>query len=454
MPVLGRLPIDDNFWKVSGGVDSTLWPTTTSIEPLRINPSTGRLLVNATTDVAQTEDAAHSSGATGAFVLVVRNDAATALAANGDYIPLTTNSAGALYTTFSGTVTVDSEMPAAAALADNTANPTTTSVGTFPHWFDGVTWDRARGDSADGLLVNLGTNNDVTVTGTVTIDSELPAAAALSDNFANPTAPAAGAFGMVWDGATWDRMKGDSTDGALVNLGSNNDVTVTGTVMVDSELPAAGALADATANPTTPLAGAANEVFNGTTWDRMRGSTTGTQVIGGFAHDAANTSANNPQVMGLEAIAHGTNPTAVAAADVTKWYANRAGIPFVIGGHPNTLTKQLNVTDADGAQTDTALVTVGAGAKIVVTHVTATADNANTGDVQCRIGFGTANTPANDAAGIILSHPGIAKGSGVSVGNGSGIIGIGADNEDLRLTCEDPAGGSLDVVVGYFTIES
>lgn len=46
------------------------------------------------------------------------------------------------------------------------------------------------------------------------------------------------------------------------------------TVPVDSELPAAAALADTTANPTTPLVGAAMEMFNGTQWDRVRGDTT------------------------------------------------------------------------------------------------------------------------------------------------------------------------------------
>mgnify|MGYP001586779144 CR=1 FL=1 len=70
-----------------------------------------------------------------------------------------------------GSLTVDSEIPAAAALADNTANPTTPSLGTFPHWYDGATWDRALGTSADGLLVNLGANNDVTVTGSVTANA-------------------------------------------------------------------------------------------------------------------------------------------------------------------------------------------------------------------------------------------------------------------------------------------
>ncbi len=76
------------------------------------------------------------------------------------------------------------------------------------------------GDATNGLDV------DVTrVTGTVTVDSELPAAASLTDNFSNPSAPAVGAFHMVWDGSTWDRAPGTSTDGLLVNLGANNDVT-------------------------------------------------------------------------------------------------------------------------------------------------------------------------------------------------------------------------------------
>lgn len=88
---------------------------------------------------------------------------------------------------------------------------------------------------ADGVLVNLGANNDVTVTsGSVTADTELPAAGALADNTANPTAPAVAAHGMVFDGSTWDRAPGTSADGVLVNLGTNNDVTVTGSVTANA----------------------------------------------------------------------------------------------------------------------------------------------------------------------------------------------------------------------------
>ena len=80
---------------------------------------------------------------------------------------LTPTTSGAL----SVTVSADTEFPAAAALADNTATPTTTSIGSFGMVYDGANWDFSRGTAADGTLVNLGTNNDVTVTGTVTVAS-------------------------------------------------------------------------------------------------------------------------------------------------------------------------------------------------------------------------------------------------------------------------------------------
>ena len=69
----------------------------------------------------------------------------------------------AAYATSVGTPDVLT-IPVAAALADNTANPTTLLEGSCVLWYDGTTWDRARGDSTDGLLVNLGANNDVVVT--------------------------------------------------------------------------------------------------------------------------------------------------------------------------------------------------------------------------------------------------------------------------------------------------
>lgn len=173
----------------------------------------------------------------------------------------------------SGTVTVDTELPAAAAIsAENTAAPTAPSVYGFGLVFDGTNWDRMKGDSTDGTLVNLGTNNDVTVTsGSITADTELPAVQTHADNLAISNAPGVIGANYVYDGTNWDRQRGDSTDGTLVNLGTNNDVTVTsGSITADTELPAAAALSDNTSNPTTSLVGANLEGFDGTAWDRLR----------------------------------------------------------------------------------------------------------------------------------------------------------------------------------------
>lgn len=170
-------------------------------------------------------------------------------------------------------------------------------------------------------------------------------------------------------------------------------------------------------------------------------------VTGGTAHDAVD--AGNPVKIGYKAIAYGANPTAVAAADRSDAYCNRAGILFTLGGHPNVITLEAAYT---GAQTDTAIVTISTGLKIVVTQIQLITDNANTAFPQVRVGFGTANTPTT--TGVVLTHPGAAAGGGISRGDGSGTLGVGADNEDLRITCGAPTGGSLRILVTYFTVES
>lgn len=77
------------------------------------------------------------------------------------------------------------------------------------------------GDATNGLDV------DVTrVTGTVTVDSEMSAAAALTDNFANPTAGGVGAFAMGWDGTNWDRIR---APGGVVEVSSPSALTVSAT---------------------------------------------------------------------------------------------------------------------------------------------------------------------------------------------------------------------------------
>lgn len=64
---------------------------------------------------------------------------------------------------------LDTELPAAAALADNTANPTAPAVGSFPHVWDGTTWDRAPGTAENGLDVDVTRLPSGTVAGSATL---------------------------------------------------------------------------------------------------------------------------------------------------------------------------------------------------------------------------------------------------------------------------------------------
>jgi hypothetical protein len=118
-------------------------------------------------------------------------------------------------------------------------------------------------DASGRLSVNLTASS-----ATVTVDTELPAAAALSDTTGNPTTAMVGAANMVWDGTNWVRHKGAAT------------------------------LADALANPGAGLA--QNQIFamgfNGTTWDRIRTANTGrlqVDVITGGGGTPANILVDN-----------------------------------------------------------------------------------------------------------------------------------------------------------------
>lgn len=175
-------------------------------------------------------------------------------------------------------------------------------------------------------------------------------------------------------------------------------------------------------------------------------------IQGNVNHDVVDS--GNPIKVGAKAIDHGANPTEVEAGDRTDNYSNRAGIPFVIGGHPNIISTEYKATTA---QTDDLIVAVGADEAIIVTSIDVTISGETTPDVEARIGFGTANVPTDPADGasvdgMVLSHPGIKPGSGMVKGSGAGIIAMGGDNEDLRITNTEPTDGELKVCVSYYTI--
>jgi hypothetical protein len=231
-------------------------------------------------------------------------------------------------------------------------------------------------------------------------------------------------------------------DGLLVNLGTNNDIS--GTV---------------TANAGTNLNTSALALETG---GNLATAVTALQLIDDpvFADDAAFTiGTSKVMVSGAVAVAHGTNPDAADALDAGAPIMNRHRIPFVIGGHPNVVTASVRIADATGAQTDAAIApgTIGAGTKIVVTRITVTCSNANTVNVAVKLGFGATTIAADSttgATGVLVDHEGVPPGGGFTIGDGSGILGIGGDGEELRLTCDDPVTGFVIVSYSYYTIES
>lgn len=155
-------------------------------------------------------------------------------------------------------VAVDTELMAAAALADAaSATPTTPTVGAVPLLMNASTIDRARAVVA--ALDSVGTG--IAASGMVGQFDDTSTAAVTENQFAPVRISTRRA--LLVEGVA---------SGANLNV---NLAASAATVTVDSELPAAAALADAEANPTVPGIGSHLLGYNGTTWDRVRTANTG-----------------------------------------------------------------------------------------------------------------------------------------------------------------------------------
>lgn len=109
----------------------------------------------------------------------------------------------------------------------------------FPHVFNGTSWDRVRG-STEGAWVSHNANSVLTM-GLGGVSSVfLYTSGNLAVRFTATNADSAattstnvvqqvGALGYVFNGTGWDRMRG-SIDGTMVNTHSNSVITVQGTV--------------------------------------------------------------------------------------------------------------------------------------------------------------------------------------------------------------------------------
>lgn len=301
-------------------------------------------------------------------------------------------------------------------IATSTATTADTQTGTASCRFVRVTTSGLTGSSAIDIVVTGASavaGSAVTVTGSV--DTELPAAVLYANNIAYPTSPVVNVALLCDDGATLDKCAA-ATGGA----GAVDANTTRVSIATDDDVSDAATLLEA--NIT-------------------------------LAHDDVD--AGNPLKIGGAAVSFGATPTAVAAADRTRFIGTRAGVVFTQPGHPNTISTECQVQDADGALTDQACVTVAAGTKIVVTGATISCDGSTTAPTNIAVGFGTANVPARahtGTAGIIIAMDGVPAGGGKVKGYSGGIVAVGADDEDIRYTIEDPAGGNCSIEVSYYTI--
>jgi len=178
------------------------------------------------------------------------------------------------------------------------------------------------GSATAGLKVDLGADNDVTVTsGNITADTELTTAD-LDTGGGTDTRAVVGLVGAKSGGGVL--IPGDATAGLKVDLGADNDVTVTsGSITADTELPNAAALADDTANPTVPAVGSFLMGWDPTdgNWDRVKvGNDTGrlqVDVISGGGADTPTGTAVDRQTASSTA-AGATATLTSASADGKK----------------------------------------------------------------------------------------------------------------------------------------
>jgi hypothetical protein len=139
-------------------------------------------------------------------------------------------------------------------------------------------------------------------------------------------------------------------DGRLVVVLAGPDGS--GSSPVDTELPAAAALADSAANPTVPLIGTAGLLYNGSTWERARGTVSQSGLLSGASSASRNTgnglnynhrgvqilldvtaTPNNAET--LQIVLQGQDPTSAKFMDLATFTALTAS---ALGAAPTTET--------------------------------------------------------------------------------------------------------------------
>lgn len=269
----------------------TLTTLTTLSGTTSLTPGTGA------TNLGKAEDAAHTTGDVGVMMLAVRNDDGSVIAgSNGDYLPLTTDSSGALRIDLNGTVSSNNS-----STATLTANSVFTGTSE-----DCLIYNEIRvsvisdvASATNGLSLQQSQNNtNWDITDTYTISAATAATFSVprqaryfrlvytnggtnqasfrlqtilnrmgtsaqsqraSDGYTNETDLGQNqSFNMVYNGTTWDRVRGDITNGLDVDVtrlpALVAGTAVIGKVSIDQTTPGTTNLVALAANQSVNLA--------------------------------------------------------------------------------------------------------------------------------------------------------------------------------------------------------
>lgn len=190
-------------------------------------------------------------------------------------------------------------------MADATGNPTIPQNAAFSMAYNGTTWDRQRGDTTNGLWVNCKTGCGAA------------SATLQTDAYANGTVPQSGSFMSVYNGSTWDRLRGDVTSGAFVNI-KNSSIAVTGTFWQATQ-------------PVSIAATVTTSQTNTATADYDTGAGVATQHMVGVALPAS----GGPVAGGTAAAPIRTDPTGTTTQPVSGTFY-QATQPVSIATMPST----------------------------------------------------------------------------------------------------------------------
>lgn len=322
-------------------------------------------------------------------------------------------------------------------------------IVTVPNDPFGLNADAASATGSISAKLRFIASTGIPITGTVTVDGSgvtqpvsgtVTANLSATDNQVLDDIAASLSVLDDWDDANYANvnMNVAGTDVAA-GAGTISAQTIRVTIATDDEVNNSLATIDAN---TSVLA----------QWDNT--ASDGASVSGDVAHDGAD--AGEPVKIGGVAVSGSASPTSVAASDRTRWIFNQHGIPYTMAGHPNLITREYDFGTTAQTDTNLAAAAVAADERVYVTRLEATCDNANTVNVSVRAGFGAANVPSASSSGVsgmINSHPGLAPGSGIVSGTGSGIIAVGGAGEEPRLTSSAATGGNLHVIISYYLID-